>query len=41
VFALILYLSVVGMGLFAFVSWLQRRVVFWQKDRVAGAGGAE
>lgn len=39
VFALILYLSVVGLGLYAFVSWLQRRVVFWQKDRVAG--GAE
>ncbi len=37
VFALILYLSVVGMGLFSFVSWLQRRVVFWQKDRVSAA----
>jgi NitT/TauT family transport system permease protein len=37
VFALILYLSVIGMGLFAFVSWMQRRVVFWQKDRVSRA----
>ena len=36
VFSLILYLSVVGLGLFAFVSWVQRRFVFWHKDRVAG-----
>ena len=35
VFSLILYLSVVGMALFSFVSWMQRRVVFWQKDRVS------
>ena len=35
VFSLILYLSLVGMGLFSFVSWMQRRVVFWQKDRVS------
>lgn len=40
VFSLILYLSVVGLGLFAFVSWAQRRIVFWQKERVgAGAEG--
>lgn len=39
VFSLILYLSVVGMGLFTFVTWMQRRVVFWQKDRVSA--GAE
>ncbi len=37
VFSLILYLSVVGMGLFTLVSWAQRRIVFWQKDRVAAA----
>jgi len=38
VFSLILYLSLVGMGLFTLVAWAQRRVVFWQKDRVmAGA----
>ncbi len=35
VFSLILYLSLVGIGLFSFVSWMQRRVVFWQKDRVS------
>jgi NitT/TauT family transport system permease protein len=35
VFSLILYLSLVGMALFSFVSWMQRRVVFWQKDRVS------
>lgn len=39
VFSLILYLSVVGLGLFAFVSWLQTRVVFWQKNRLSS--GAE
>lgn len=37
VFSLILYLSVVGMLLFTLVSWAQRRVVFWQKDRVSAA----
>ncbi len=36
VFSLILYLSVVGLTLFALVSYAQRRIVFWQKDRVAG-----
>lgn len=36
VFSLILYLSVIGMALFAFVTWVQRRFVFWHKDRVAG-----
>jgi len=38
VFALILYLSVVGLALFAFVAWVQRRFVFWHKER-AGMGG--
>lgn len=38
VFSLILYLSVVGLGLFAFVSWVQRRFVFWHKERVAAGG---
>lgn len=37
VFSLILYLSVVGMLLFTLVSGAQRRVVFWQKDRVSAA----
>ncbi len=35
VFSLILYLSLVGLALFAFVGWIQRRFVFWHKDRVA------
>jgi NitT/TauT family transport system permease protein len=39
VFSLILYLSVVGLGLFAFVSWVQHRFVFWHRDRVAAAAG--
>ena len=37
VFSLILYLSVVGLGLFALVSWAQRRIVFWQKDRISNS----
>ena len=37
VFSLILYLSLVGLGLFAFVTWVQRRFVFWHKDRTLGA----
>jgi NitT/TauT family transport system permease protein len=36
VFSLILYLSLVGISLFAFVVWVQRRFVFWHKDRVIG-----
>jgi len=39
VFSLILYLSLLGLALYALVTWLQRRVVFWQKDSVLGAGG--
>lgn len=38
VFSLILYLSVIGLGLFAFVSWVQRRFVFWHKERVSAGG---
>ena len=34
VFSLILYLSLVGLALFAFVVWMQRRFVFWHRDRV-------
>lgn len=34
VFSLILYLSVVGLGLYVFVTWVQRTFVFWHKDRV-------
>ncbi len=38
VFSLILYLSIVGLMLFAFVSWVQRRFVFWHKERVHAGG---
>jgi len=38
VFSLILFLSLLGLALYALVTWLQRRVVFWQKDSVLGAG---
>ncbi len=34
VFSLILYLSLVGLALYAFVSWVQRTFVFWHKDQV-------
>lgn len=37
VFSLILYLSLVGLALYALVTWTQRTFVFWHKDRV-GAG---
>jgi NitT/TauT family transport system permease protein len=36
VFSLIIYLSLVGMALFGAVVWIQRRFVFWHKDRVVG-----
>jgi NitT/TauT family transport system permease protein len=39
VFALILYLSLLGLALFFFVAWLQKRLVFWNKaDRPGGVG---
>ncbi|HSK97649.1 MAG TPA: ABC transporter permease [Euzebyales bacterium] len=31
VFALIFYLSVIGLALFAVVGWLERRIVFWHR----------
>ncbi len=34
VFSLILYLSLLGLALFASVIWIQRRFVFWHRDRV-------
>lgn len=34
VFSLILYLSIIGLGLYAFVNWVQRTFVFWHKERV-------
>lgn len=36
VFSLILYLSLVGLTLYVLVTWTQRKVVFWQKERVQG-----
>ena len=35
VFSLILYLSLIGLALFAFVNWVQRHFVFWHKARVS------
>ena len=39
VFSLILYLSLVGLALFALVVWVQRTFVFWHKDRVSTGEG--
>ncbi|MGI6852092.1 ABC transporter permease [Mesorhizobium sp. 1B3] len=36
VFSLIIYLSLLGLALFASVDWVQRRVVFWQRESLAG-----
>ncbi|MEM8856303.1 MAG: ABC transporter permease [Pseudomonadota bacterium] len=35
VFSLILYLSLLGLAIFMFIAWLQRRLVFWHKSTVA------
>jgi NitT/TauT family transport system permease protein len=37
VFSLILYLSLLGLGLYALVTLAQRRIVFWQKSSVRDA----
>jgi NitT/TauT family transport system permease protein len=37
VFSLILYLSLVGLGLYALVTYAQRRIVFWRKEQVLAA----
>ncbi|WP_422365300.1 ABC transporter permease [Pelagibius sp.] len=39
VFSLILYLSLVGLALYMMVTWTQRRVVFWHKERVGAYDG--
>lgn len=39
VFSLILYLSLVGLALYALVTWTQRTWVFWHKDTVGGLDG--
>jgi NitT/TauT family transport system permease protein len=36
VFALIIYLSFLGLAMFGLVVWLQRRLVFWHKASIAG-----
>lgn len=38
VFALIIYLSLVGLATFGAVVWVQRRFVFWHRSSVAGEG---
>lgn len=35
VFSLILYLSMLGLGLYALVSYAQRKIVFWQRDTLS------
>jgi NitT/TauT family transport system permease protein len=32
VFALILYLSLLGLGTYGLVIWLERKIVFWQRS---------
>ncbi|WP_420349363.1 ABC transporter permease [Pelagibius sp.] len=39
VFSLILYLSLVGLALYVLVTWTQRKVVFWHKERVGAYDG--
>lgn len=39
VFALILYLSLLGLALYFMVVWLQRRLVFWNKSQTPGGIG--
>ncbi len=35
VFALIIYLSLLGLATFGVVIWLQRKLIFWHKETVA------
>ena len=37
VFALIIYLSFLGLAMFGLVVWAQRRLVFWHKSSIAGS----
>ena len=34
VFALIIYLSLLGLGTFGVVLWLQRKLIFWHKETI-------
>lgn len=36
VFSLILYLSLLGLGLYALVTYAQRKIVFWHRDTLGG-----
>ena len=36
VFSLIFYLSILGLGLYALVTFAQRKIVFWHRDTVGG-----
>lgn len=38
VFALILYLSLLGLGTFGLVVWLERKIVFWHRSSVRTTG---
>jgi NitT/TauT family transport system permease protein len=38
VFALILYLSLLGLATFGLVVWLERKLVFWHRSSVHTAG---
>lgn len=40
VFSLIIYLSFIGIALYAVVAWAQTRLVFWRKERVRAGGEA-
>jgi NitT/TauT family transport system permease protein len=39
VFALILYLSLLGLALFFLVAWVERKLVFWNRSSRPGGGG--
>lgn len=39
VFSLILYLSLLGLALYALVTWTQRKVVFWHKESIGATNG--
>ncbi len=36
VFSLIFYLSILGLGLYALVTFAQRKIVFWHRDTIGG-----
>jgi NitT/TauT family transport system permease protein len=38
VFALIIFLSLIGLSLYLLVGWIQRKLIFWQKSGLLGDG---